>query len=354
MKSRFQLLRGDLSARDAGNDAPSSENPVGQVTITLLELSGVEYHSLKCKNTSDVVPKKKKGLSRRLGLLGGEDTISSRDAGNDDMPLTASPTPAKVVVWCQQNESKSSSKSMPKYLSGCMIEESIDDEGNVVSWSCVWPNESSSFNVPLPLTHDTNKKNIISLGLGLQLPGQNEIQPLGVVTVEQSTLEKVHPLLEVMDLSIPVAPLKQKRSLSSKFGITGSKKCKYSISPSTVLKLELQVDSGKTSSTKSVMDPELDGCPSSSSPVDDPMTKKYQEYETNYVGTDAMSTSSVFTEVGMDPSSSGFKAAAVSVECSKTALDGCPSLSSPDDDLMTKKDQGYGTNSVGRTPSPLG
>lgn len=229
IERRFEFLRGNKSSREVVNTR------AGEAGITLLELNGVEYHSSK-----DAVPKKKIGFSRRLRLMGGKeaphlaregndemetaallagkDSAQSSDAGHDSEPLATSPSLAKAVIWCHENEPTSSCKSVPRHLPGSMIEESIDDEGTILSWHCEWPCEANSFNIHLPLDHKNKDNRVISLSLGVQLAGKNEIQPLGLATVAVPEPEQSAAYEGVMDLVIPIDPHKRMRTMPSILG----------------------------------------------------------------------------------------------------------------------------------------
>ncbi|KAL3756783.1 hypothetical protein ACHAWU_003533 [Discostella pseudostelligera] len=189
------------------------------VTITLLELSGVSYH--KRKDNASSHSKKSMG---RLPRVGKKPT--SADVKTMSVVATSTPTPAVVVVWLLQNETTIDTEATPSYIcSSPMVEEAMDDEGNVFSWRCAWPDAS--------LIHGSKTECIISLGVGLQLPGINEIQPLGVATVripEDTQSES--------DRFLSVHVTKQRtRQFGSRIGM--SKDCEYTISPSTILKIKL-------------------------------------------------------------------------------------------------------------------
>lgn len=236
-------LRGGITNTSdaAAVNAHLSENKGdGQASIVLLDLGGLEYRSLK--DIGNDTASKKMGFSRSLRRLGGKPAISDMDeVENTDDVATASSAPTKIVVWCQQKESKNSSEHMPEYLSSCALgEESMDDEGNVVSWGCTWPGETGLLNLPLPMAHKREKKSTVQLGVGIQVPGQDGIQPLGVATVTVPEEDKA-----TFFLSIPVEPMKKKNRLFGKLGTKQSppKDCEYIISPSVVLNVKLRVTS---------------------------------------------------------------------------------------------------------------
>lgn len=351
-KQRLQLLLGKSFDRDSTPDAASPENPgSGHATITLLEISGVGCKSAKNKRASDVVPKMKKELSRRLERVARKDVATSacegtdgmvaenesdiapkakkqlsgrlelmarnefttsEDEGNDDWPLAVLPY-AKVVVWFLENKTASRKESMPKYFSGYMKEESMDEEEKKNSWGCVWPSKTSSFSVPLPMMNENSENSVISLGLGLKLPGQDEIKTLGSVTVsipgaKVGTTEATQPSPQKMVLSIPVKPLK-KRTLPSEFVQMGTKKYGCSVTPSTMLKLELQLDRNRSASAESALSLSCSSC------------------ETKSIQSDASVECSIAYQVRVYPTSNDAKAVPVLGEDANT-----------DDDLSTVGD----------------
>ena len=192
IRNRIQIRRvgGKTAARRDATDADDPEG--GHATIKLLELSGVEFHGCG-------------------------------DSGA-----------AKVVV-CSGGSNSSS-----KHLSSCPM-ESTDDKGEGNTWSCMWPVDGSSLVMPFPPGYDKSQKSTISLRLGIQLPGKN-VQPLGIAAVsipaEPKRLEVFYPLVAVVDCSIPVEPLQKQKRFRS---IRSSKNLQYSVTQSTMLKLELQV-----------------------------------------------------------------------------------------------------------------
>eukprot|EP00571_Detonula_confervacea_P004618 CAMPEP_0172330098 /NCGR_PEP_ID=MMETSP1058-20130122/61224_1 /TAXON_ID=83371 /ORGANISM="Detonula confervacea, Strain CCMP 353" /LENGTH=704 /DNA_ID=CAMNT_0013047299 /DNA_START=73 /DNA_END=2184 /DNA_ORIENTATION=+ len=319
LNRRIQRLRGGIAAKRYVNDAPLSEN-LGdrQATIVLLELSGLDYRSSKGENSSDA---KKMGLSRRLRRSSRKHGISHAVVEIEDDSAAATPTPAKVVVWCQQNESKSSSESIRKHVSSCpMSEESMDDEGNVLSWSCRWPDETISLGIPLPSAYERKKNSVITLGVGLKHTDQSEIQPLGVATVSIPGEEEA-----ILDLSIPVKPMKQKTRLFGEFGAKRSlpKDCEYIISPLTVLNVNLRVTSKETSA-QPIFGTLVDGTANSEYPsLSYPdVTKIDQGSLADSVETEKSSTASqvsVAQLLRMNFSSTEFNRGAVSVEGSKTS-----------------------------------
>ena len=210
-------------------DAPLSLSAIqanGQVTITALELCGVEYH-----NAQDV-----------------------NHAANEDVSVMAvsAPTPGKIVLWCTEGKNRkgnsTSSAPLPSYN---MTEESMDDEGNVVTWSCVWPDEASAVDVPFSVSYRDGQQSDITVHVGVQrIDGRQEIEPLGYAIIslpepELSELNEQRPQQSASLQSVPLGPKKLKKRISSRFGSRNRKKKplsnECSVSPSTELKLELKV-----------------------------------------------------------------------------------------------------------------
>ncbi len=157
-------------------------------------------------------------------------------------PVAAAFNPA-VVVWHLQNDETIDTEATPTYLcSSPLFEESMDDEGNVFSWSCAWPDASL-----IPLGRGSKGQCTVSLGVGLQLPGMNEIQPLGVATV---TIPEEHSESDLL-LSVDVSKQKS-RKIGNRIG--NFKEFEYTISPSTALKIKLITPMDKKSS-EAITDP---------------------------------------------------------------------------------------------------
>lgn len=216
-----------VSASSGMVDPPAMDEEINprnvdddNVTITLLELSGVSYHKRKGNANSHSENVLSLG---RLPRVGRKTTNAN---GEIKSVVSASTTsPAVVAVWRLENETTIDTEATPSYVcSSPMVEEAMDDEGNVFSWRCAWPDAS--------LIHGSKTECSISLCVGLQLPGINEIQPLGVATVH------IHEDTQSQsDRFLSVHVSKQRTRLGSRIGM--SKDREYTISPSTVLKIKL-------------------------------------------------------------------------------------------------------------------
>ena len=202
-------------------DPPATAD--GNPRIALLELSGLSYHKRKSDTSSrGRIPTK---------------------ADAEIRPVAAALNPALVVVWHVQNDETIDTEATPTYLrSSPLLEESMDDEGNVFSWSCAWPDASL-----IPLGRGSKSQCTIPLGVGLQLPGMNEIQPLGVATV---TIPEEHSESDIL-LSVDVSKPKSRR-IGKRIG--KFKEFEYTVTPSTALKVKWITPVDKKSS-KAITDP---------------------------------------------------------------------------------------------------
>mmetsp|Transcript_3492 Transcript_3492/g.8890 ORF Transcript_3492/g.8890 Transcript_3492/m.8890 type:complete len:830 (-) Transcript_3492:67-2556(-) len=312
----IELLRSAISKSDVTNHVPLAENSVnGQATIDVLNLSGLEHRSFKDEKFSDA---KKKGLTRRLWSLRGKNTASRQDLEHkNNRAAAAPPVPARIVVWYQQTVAKSSNESKLNYLpSGNLNEETMDDEGVVHSWSCVWPGHRSSLNISLPASHKRERNRFIPLSVGVKYRGEDEIQPLGFAIV--SVPEAVQTTL---DISIPVDPIKHNSRLFGKFGAkqSPSRSCEYIISPSTVINVKIRVTC-ETSSSQRIFDTLV----LMNSPTD---TKNDQGSVIGSVVTEEASTAS--DEAATQRMGSKSKLATMSAEGSKTVK--AANIASPSD-----------------------
>lgn len=148
--------------------------------------------------------------------------------------FTSSPScPPNVVVWLQRDESDSN--NWQKDLScSPLTQEFIDDGAEVLEvWSCTWPNDTK---LMTSIDFSSKQGRTVSIGVGLNIPGEDTIQNLGVATVYIPVSKVFHR----WNISTSVVPTKQKyRLLGGK--ITKSKNCDYTVSPSTVLNMKLRV-----------------------------------------------------------------------------------------------------------------
>lgn len=299
---RIRLVRGGGAAPIRVRSAtPLSENPAGddaeeKVSIALLELNGLG-HLLRndgdddavCSAVKNVKKKKHAGLSKRLrGLGGNEDRNDSKSSAS-----SASVAPAaKVVVSIGEQsvvfKKASSGRGEPgKYIKSYPLqEESMDDEGNVLSWGCTWPSASAEdmsksnlLDVSSFVQGDTNGA-VVSLCIGLQFAGQDAAHPLGVATVRipDKKEEDNSPLGMMDDLVIPVEPWKDRKLRGKKV----DRETVYAVAPSTVIKLEII----RRPSSQRIFDSLVNDAHSSFS------TMKKSERDASSVGTEAMSTAS--------------------------------------------------------------
>ncbi|KAL3827088.1 hypothetical protein ACHAXA_002323 [Cyclostephanos tholiformis] len=208
----------DCSVPHATNS--SSRNPEGyRATIVLLRLTGLAHRS-----------RKREG---RLLRLGGKLTNAGVDH-NEEVTSTASlppPDPATVVVWLQRKELEGKTPAAPIYLASYpLTEESVDLKRKATLLSCVWPYETSLIGFDF-LSGQEEK---VTIGLGLKRPGVDRIEHLGVAPVYLPVNEE-----NEWNLIVSVDPMKNKSNLFGKLG--KRKDCEYTILPSTVFHMKLQV-----------------------------------------------------------------------------------------------------------------
>lgn len=197
----------DSRCHDAKTTMPTMKgNKDYSVTIFLQDLSGLVHRSKK---------------------LGKSFTSSSFGP-----PRECPPT---VVVWLLRDESDSKRhNTLQKYLSSSpLTQDFIDDGAEVLEvWSCTWPNDTK-----LMTSIDISSKQgrTVSIGVGLDIPGEDTIQNLGVATVDIPASKVFHR----WNISTSIAPTKQKYRLLGK--ITKKKNSDYTVSPSMVLNMKLHV-----------------------------------------------------------------------------------------------------------------
>ena len=222
----------DPSAMDEG---PHRRNQFDlNASIALLELTGLSYRKRKNDTSSSSANGLPVGRFSRMGRKPTRLDVETREH------MVAS-TPQAIVVWLLQNDATIDTEAPPTYLcSSPMTEEAMDDEGNVFSWRCAWP-DANMIHSHLPLDRGSRTEYIISLGVGLQLPGRNQIQPLGVATVAIPEDRRSES-----ELLMSVNVSKQRtRTFGSR-----SKGCEYTISPSTMLKIKVHTPTNKESSER--------------------------------------------------------------------------------------------------------
>ncbi|KAL3784054.1 hypothetical protein ACHAW5_004139 [Stephanodiscus triporus] len=290
------------------DDSPSTQNPEDlRVTIALLGLTGLTHRSRKSENGSHHMA--------RLLRLGGKRTYAAVnhncEVASSSNASSSPPAPVMVMVWLRRNESDGRSTTTPKFLCSYPVtEESFDDQGNAVSWSCTWPYETSL----IDFDFSSEQERTVAIGVGLSIPGMREIQPLGVATVIIPENDKSE-----WNLSVSVDPMKQKRLLGK---FSKPKYCEYSISPSTVFSMKLRVT--RKASALRLYDVLVEKETTGHS-CDDDASK-----------TDATSTSSKESTpelLGINSSFDGAKPARISVQDSNT------SSTSKDEEHFTAKDQ---------------
>lgn len=290
------------------DDSSSTQNPEDfRATIALLGLTGLTHRSRKSENGSHHMA--------RLLRLGGKRTNAAVnhncEVASSSNASSSPPAPVTVMVWLRRNESDGRSTTTPKFLCSYPVtEESFDDQGNAVSWSCTWPYETSL----IGFDFSSKQERTVAIGVGLSIPGMKEIQPLGVATVIIPENEKSE-----WNLSVSVDPMKQNR-LFGKF--SKPKYCEYTISPSTVFNMKLRVT--RKASALRLYDVLVEKGTTGHS-CDDDASK-----------TDATSTSSKESTpelLGMNSSFDGTKPARISVQDSNT------SSTFKEEEHFTAKDQ---------------
>ena len=197
----------------------SSPNPDNcRATIVLLRLTGLAHRRRKCEG--------------RLPRLGGKRTYAAANH-NDEISSSDSfspPVPATVVVWLQRKESEGRITA-PEYLASYPLTEvSVDYERKASFLSCVWPHESSL----IGFDFSSGQLRTVTIGVGLKIPGVDRIQPLGVASVYVPVNEESE-----WNLSVSVDPMKHKFPFFSK--LSNRKDCEYTVLPSTVFHMKLQV-----------------------------------------------------------------------------------------------------------------
>ena len=167
------------------------------------------------------------GLVHRSKKLGKSFTSSSFCP-----PRVCPPT---VVVWLLRDESDSKRhNTLQKYLSSSPLTQYFIDDGAEVLevWSCTWPNDTK---LMTSIDFSSKQGRTVSIGVGLDIPGEDTIQNLGVATVDIPVSKVFHR----WNISTSIAPTKQKYRLLGK--ITKKKDSDYTVSPSMVLNMKLHV-----------------------------------------------------------------------------------------------------------------
>ena len=168
------------------------------------------------------------GLVHRSKKLGKSFTSSSFGPP----PRVCPPT---VVVWLLRDESDSKRhNTLQKYLSSSpLTQDFIVDGAEVLEvWSCTWPNDTK---LMTSIDFSSKQGRTVSIGVGLDIPGEDTIQNLGVATVDIPVSKVFHR----WNISTSISPSKQKYRLLGK--MTKKKDSDYTVSPSMVLNMKLHV-----------------------------------------------------------------------------------------------------------------
>ena len=250
------------AAATADNDDDNEHYHERVATLVLHDMGGIVHRRKSCtvvsnpvcESTSDVnkrrsvvhLSKRVRSFGKRTQHSNDEEELNHHDnmvsSAESDHPA------AKIVIWCEEQhevkgrrKSKASS-STPKYLYSCpIIEETIDDEGNVLTWSCAWTGNTAGRSFYIPLK---NEGTSLCVGIGLQYSHDektNDIQHIGKTSVNIGE-DGEH------FLSLPVESFKQKNRMFGKLAAAASsfkssKDIEYLVSPSTVLNANLRVGS---------------------------------------------------------------------------------------------------------------
>ena len=281
-----------MPAFSAPHTAASSLNPENaRATIVLLELTGLVYRSRQCEN----------GRLLRMGRKLTKAAVIHKDqVTSSSVASSASPALATVVVWLQRDSSEGKTMSTPTCLSSYSVtEESFDDEGKAVSWRCMWPHETSM----IGFDFSSEKVRTVAIGVGLTIPGVNGIHPLGVASVNIPENEESE-----WNRSVSVDPMKQKFRLFRRFN--KPKDCEYTISPSTVINMKLQVTRKASSLRNDVL-------------VEKESSERSYDEDSSHFNcantdaTSALSEESTPELLGVNSSYDGSKSGTISVEVSK-------------------------------------
>ena len=284
-----------MPAFSAPHTAASALNPENaRATIVLLEMTGLMYRSRQCEN----------GRLLRMGRKLTKAAVIHKDQVTSSS-VASSPPPAlaTVAVWLQRDSSEGKTTSTPTCLSSYPVtEESFDDEGKAVSWRCMWPNETSM----IGFDFSSEQVRTVSIGVGLTIPGVNGIHPLGVATVNIPENDESE-----WNRSVSVDPMKQKFRLFGRFRFNKPKDCEYTLSPSTVINMKLQVT--RKASSLRVYDVlvEKESC-----------ERSYDEDSSHFNCANTDATSGLSEEstpelLGVNSSHNGSKSGTISVEVSK-------------------------------------
>ena len=260
------------AAPTVDNDGDNEHYHARVVTLVLHDMGGIVHRRKSSTAVSNPVCERMINkrqsvvqLSKRVRSFGKRTQHSNdkEELSHDNMVSSAASDhpAAKIVIWCEEQhdvkscrKNKTSSSSTPKYLySYPIIGETIDDEGNVLTWSCAWTGNTASRSFYIPLK---NKGASLSVVIGIQYSHEEINEPIGMANVDIGE-DGEHCL------SLPVESFKQKNRIWGKIAAASpfksSKDIEYLVSPSTVLNANLRV----SSSSQRIFDTLVNGSTSS-------------------------------------------------------------------------------------------